>query len=82
MKILGRYTRTDDEEILQQAYHYHVDRLLSRVPDIHPDDVRLLLEEAALTNPKAKGANPRDFIDEGPVREVVRSGFVEQVYKK
>lgn len=82
MRVLGRYTRTDDEEILKQAYHYHVDRLLSRVPDIHPDDVRLLLEEAALTNLKAKGANPQDFIDEGPVREVVRSGFVEQLYKK
>jgi ABC-type nitrate/sulfonate/bicarbonate transport system substrate-binding protein len=82
MKILGRYTRTDDEDILKQAYHYHVDRLLSRVPDIRPEDIKLLLEEAALTNPKAKGANPQDFIDEGPVREVVRSGFVEQLYKK
>jgi len=81
MKILGRYTRTDDQEILQQAYHYHVDRLLSRVPDIRPDDVKLLLEEAALTNPKARGASPQDFIDEAPVREVVRSGFVEQLYK-
>jgi hypothetical protein len=82
MRILGRYTRTDDEEILKQAYHYHVDRLLSPVPEIRPDDVRLLLEEAALTNPKAKGANPQDFIDETLVREVVRSGFVEQLYKK
>lgn len=80
MRILGRYTRTDDQEILKQAYHYHVDRLLSRVPDIRPDDIKLLLEEAALTNPKARGANPQDFIDEGPVREVVRSGFVDQVY--
>jgi ABC-type nitrate/sulfonate/bicarbonate transport system substrate-binding protein len=80
MKILGRYTRTDDQEILRQAYHYHVDRLLSRAPDIRPDDIKLLLEEAALTNPKARGANPQDFIDEGPVREVVRSGFVEQIY--
>jgi ABC-type nitrate/sulfonate/bicarbonate transport system substrate-binding protein len=82
MKILGRYTRTDDGDILKQAYHYHVDRLLSPVPEIRPDDVRLLLEEAALTNPKARGANPQDFIDEAPVRDVVRSGFVEQLYKK
>ncbi len=82
MRILGRYTRTDDEDILKQAYHYHVDRLLSRVPDIRPEDVRLLLEEAALTNPKAKAANPQDFIDDGPVLEVVRSGFVDQVYSR
>jgi NitT/TauT family transport system substrate-binding protein len=82
MKILGRYTRTDDQEILKLAYHYHVDRLLSPVPEIRPDDIKLLLEEAALTHPKAKGANPQDFIDEAPVREIVRSGFVEQLYKK
>ena len=82
MRVLGKYTRTDDEDILRQAYHYHVDRLLSRVPEIRPEDIKLLLEEAALTHPKAKGANPQDFIDEGPVREVVRSGLVDQLYRK
>ena len=79
---MGRYTRTDDAEILKQAYDYHVHKLLSPAPDIRPDDIKLLLEEAALTNPKAKGANPQDFIDEGPVREVVRSGLVDQLYRK
>jgi NitT/TauT family transport system substrate-binding protein len=82
MRVLGKYTRTDDAEILKQAYEYHVHRLLSRVPDIRPDDIRLLLDEAAQSNPKAKGANPRDFINEEPVREIVRSGFVDQLYKK
>jgi ABC-type nitrate/sulfonate/bicarbonate transport system substrate-binding protein len=82
MRVLGRYTRTDDAEILKQAYDYHVHKLLSQVPDIRPDDIKLLLEEAALTNAKAKGANPQDFIDEGPIREIVRSGFVEQLYRK
>jgi len=81
-RVLGKYTRTDDDDILKQAYHYHVDRLLSRVPEIRPDDIKLLLDEAALTNPKARGANPQDFIDEGPVKEVVRSGFVDQLYRK
>ena len=76
-RVLGRYTRTDDAEILKQAYDYHVHKLLSQVPDIRPDDIKLLLEEAALTSAKAKGANPQDFIDEGPIREIVRSGFVE-----
>jgi len=46
-----------------------------------PEDVKLLLEKG-VTNPKAKGANPQDFIDERPVREVVRSGFIDQLYRK
>jgi hypothetical protein len=82
MRILGRYTRTEDVEILKLAYDYHVHKLLSPVPDIRADDIKLLLEEAAQSNPKAKGANPRDFIDEAPVRDIVRSGFVDQLYKK
>jgi ABC-type nitrate/sulfonate/bicarbonate transport system substrate-binding protein len=82
MRVLGKYTRTDDDDILKQAYHYHVDRLLSRVPEIRPEDVKLLLEEAALTNPKARGAKPQDFIDEEPVREVVRTGFVDTLYRR
>ena len=82
MRILGRYTRTDDAEILKQAYEYHVFKLLSPAPDIRPEDVKLLLEEAAQSNPKAKGANPQDFIEEAPVREIVRSGFVDQLYRK
>lgn len=82
MRILGRYTRTDDADILKQAYDYHVHKLLSRVPDIRAEDVKLLLEEATLTNAKARGAKPQDFIDEAPVREVVRSGFVDQLYRK
>ncbi|MGH7833162.1 MAG: ABC transporter substrate-binding protein [Candidatus Binatia bacterium] len=82
MRVLGRYTRTEEAEILKQAYDYHVHKLLSPVPDIRPGDIKLLLEEAALTNAKARGANPQDFIDEGPVKEVVRSGFVDQLYQK
>ena len=81
MRILGRYTRTEDADILKQAYDYHVHKLLSPVPEIRPDDIKLLLEEAALTHAKAKGANPQDFIDEGPVKEVVRSGLVDQLYR-
>ena len=82
MRILGRYTRTDDADILQQAYDYHVHKLLSAVPDIRADDIKLLLDEAALTNAKARGANPQDFIDEGPVREIVKTGLVEQLYRR
>jgi hypothetical protein len=35
----------------------------------------------ALTNPKAKGANPASFIDVRAAKEVIASGFVEQIYR-
>jgi hypothetical protein len=55
--------------------------LLPRLPEIQPEDLKLVLEEIALTNPKAKGADPAVFIDDRVLREVAKSGFAEQLYR-
>ena len=80
MEILKRYTRIDAPDILKPAYDIHI-KLFPRVPEIFPEDLKLVLEEVALTNPKAKGANPASFIDGRAVKEVIASGFVEQLYR-
>jgi len=80
MDILRRYARIDDPEILKASYDLHVG-LFPRMPELRPEDLKLVLEEIALTNPKAKGADPAAFMDDRIVREVARSGFVEQLYR-
>jgi NitT/TauT family transport system substrate-binding protein len=79
-EILRRYTHVDAPDILKPAYDLHI-KLFPRVPEIFPEDLKLVLEEVALTNPKAAGANPANFIDDRAAKEVVRSGFVEQLYR-
>lgn len=80
MEILKRYTRIDAPDILKPAYDLHI-KLFPRVPEIFPEDLRLVLEEVAMTVPKAKGANPASFIDGRAANEVIASGFVEQLYR-
>jgi NitT/TauT family transport system substrate-binding protein len=80
MEILKRYTRIDDPDILKPAYDQHI-KLFPRVPEIFPEDLKLVLEEVALTNPKAKTANPASFIDGRAAKDVIASGFVEQLYR-
>ncbi len=80
MEILKRYTRIDAVDILKPAYDLHV-KLFPKVPEIFPEDLKLVLEEVALTNPKAKTANPASFIDSRAAKEVIASGFVEQLYR-
>ncbi|HLN86482.1 MAG TPA: ABC transporter substrate-binding protein [Candidatus Limnocylindrales bacterium] len=80
MEILKRYTRIDAPDILKPAYDLHV-KLFPRVPEIFPEDLKLVLEEVAMTVPKAKGANPASFIDVRATKEVIASGFVEQLYR-
>jgi ABC-type nitrate/sulfonate/bicarbonate transport system substrate-binding protein len=80
MEILKRYTRIDAPDIIKPTYDLHV-KLFPKVPEIYPEDLKLVLEEVALTNPKAKGANPASFIDGRAAKDVIASGFVEQLYR-
>jgi NitT/TauT family transport system substrate-binding protein len=80
MEILKRYTRIHAPEVLKPAYDLHT-KLFPRVPEIFPEDLKLVLEEVAMTVPKAKGANPASFIDGRAVKDVIASGFVEQLYR-
>jgi len=80
MEILKRYTRIDAPDVLKPAYDLHI-KLFPRVPEIFPEDLKLVLEEVAMTVPKAKGANPASFIDGRAVKDVIASGFVEQLYR-
>ena len=57
MAITKRYARIDDPEILAAAYDLHV-KLYPRLPEIQAEDLKLVLEEIALTNPKARDADP------------------------
>jgi NitT/TauT family transport system substrate-binding protein len=80
MEIFKRYTRVDQPDILKPAYDIHI-KLFPRVPEIFPEDLKLVLEEIALTNAKAAGANPASFIDGRAAKDVIASGFAEQLYR-
>ena len=80
MEILKRYTRIEAPDILKPAYDLHI-KLFPRVPEVFTEDLKLVLEEVAMTVPKAKGANPAGFIDSRAAKEVIASGFVDQLYR-
>jgi len=80
MEVLKRYTRIDAPDVLKPAYDLHI-KLFPQVPEIFPEDLKLVLEEVAMTVPKAKGANPASFIDGRAAKDVIASGFVEQLYR-
>ena len=43
--------------------------------------MQLLLEWMAQSDPRAKGAKAEQFIDNGPLREIEKSGFVTALYR-
>jgi NitT/TauT family transport system substrate-binding protein len=82
MKILARYTRMSDMKVLAQTYDYHSRVIWPRVPEILPEDLKLVLEELAEANPKAREIDPAELIYGAIVKDVVASGFVEKLYAR
>ena len=67
-------------KVLGQTYDFHTRVIWPQVPEIQPEDLKLVLEELAETNPKAREIDPADLIYGSIAKEVVASGFVERLY--
>jgi hypothetical protein len=52
------------------------------VPLANPKAIETTLNFIAADEPKVKGADPKQFVDESLVREVEASGFIKQLYDK
>jgi ABC-type nitrate/sulfonate/bicarbonate transport system substrate-binding protein len=76
---IGRYTRTDDRDILAESYDYY-DGTMER--DLTPSmpGLQAQLDELASTKPQAQSARPEQFLDLGPLDRVKASGLVERLY--
>jgi hypothetical protein len=66
---------------LSLTYSEYVQKVWPQVPDIQPEDLTAVLEQQAETNPKALEINPAELIYTAPIDNVVKSGFVKQVYR-
>ena len=71
-----------DVKYLELSYNLLVDKFYNQVPYATPKAVETTLEFIAGEEPKAKGADPKQFIDESLVREIETSGFIKQLYEK
>jgi NitT/TauT family transport system substrate-binding protein len=71
-----------DVKYLEMSYDLLAEKFYNRVPYATPKAVETTLEFIAAEEPKARGADPRKFLDESLVREVETSGFIKALYDK
>jgi ABC-type nitrate/sulfonate/bicarbonate transport system substrate-binding protein len=81
LRVLAKHTRIADREVLKQSYNYLRPYFL-KVPYPSPRAIKDTLDALAKDLPKAKDADPRDFIDNSVLKEIEASGFIESVYGK
>jgi ABC-type nitrate/sulfonate/bicarbonate transport system substrate-binding protein len=78
MKAMGKYFRTDDQEILEETYETVI-KSFSIPPYPSLQGIASLLQGLEKQNPKARGAKPEEFSDSRLVRELDQSGFIKSL---
>jgi NitT/TauT family transport system substrate-binding protein len=79
MNVIGKYTQTTDRTILEETQKVYASAF-ERVPYPDTEDLKLGLTQVSETNPRARGADLRDFVDPRLIREIEASGFVKKLY--
>ena len=79
MKVIGKYTNTTDQNMLQETQRVYADAF-QRIPYPNIEDMKLGITQVSETNPRAKGADPKDFVDPRLLREIEATGLVKKLY--
>lgn len=81
-RIISKYTKVNDDGILENTYEIFIVKYLKRIP--YPNDraVKTVLDDIGEKNPKARTANPKEFVDARWVKELDDSGYIGSLYKK
>jgi len=83
IRILARYLRTDDREILEKTLDNSITE--NKLPQKqYPtlEGIKTILDQLALKDPKARAAKPQDFVDARFVEEFDKSGFIDGLYRR
>jgi hypothetical protein len=72
-KVLGKYLRVTDTNILDSAYQTEIPALERRL-EIRDAALQASLDEIAPTDPRAKNIKPQEMIDRRYLVELEKSG--------
>jgi NitT/TauT family transport system substrate-binding protein len=79
MNVIGKYTQTTDRAILEETQRVYASAF-ERVPYPDPEDLKLGVTQVSETNPRARGVDPKEFVEPRLLHEIEASGFVRRLY--
>lgn len=78
-KVMAKYFRTEDKEILEESYDSVMKTNFSIPPYPSVQGIATILQSIEKQNPKAKSAKPEEFYDSRLIKELDQSGFIKSV---
>ena len=79
--IMRKYSRVEDRQVLEHTWSW-LTQIMPDTPYPPLEGYQTVLQEMALTNPKAAAVNARELVDARFVKELEDTGFIERLYKK
>jgi NitT/TauT family transport system substrate-binding protein len=76
MRVLGKHSRVNDNKALTGAFKGTV-MLFRDFPVVTQQEMVSVLDSIAIQNPRAKGADPKQFYNNAPLDQLVQEGFVK-----
>ena len=80
-KLRIQSAQEKDAKYLEMSYNLLATKFYNQIPYATPKAVETTLDFVAIEDPKAKGADPKLFVDESIVRELETSGFFKNLYE-
>lgn len=80
LKVLAKYMRTEDKDILNASYDYFVGRAIPRVPYVNERGLQAVVDFIRQRNPQTPNVKAVEFMDNRFIKELEDSGFIKSLY--
>jgi ABC-type nitrate/sulfonate/bicarbonate transport system substrate-binding protein len=81
LATLEKYMKQKTTPAAERIYEVYATKYFKRVPEATPAAIQTILEEISATRPLPPGITPQRFVESRFIRELVASGFVDNLYK-
>lgn len=81
LATLEKYTKQTTSQGAERIYEVYATKYFKRAPEATPAAIQTILEEISASRPLPSGITPQRFADSRFIRELVSSGFVDNLYK-
>jgi len=81
LATLEKYTKEKTTPGAERIYEVYATKYFKRAPEATPAAIQTILEEISATRPLPSGVAPQRFTESRFIRDLVASGFVDNLYR-
>lgn len=81
LATLEKYTKQKTTAAVERIYEVYATKYFKRAPEATPAAIQTILEELSATRTLPSGITPQRFAESRFIRDLVASGFVDNLYK-